>query len=135
MDVSKQTTAEKIVDFIGYSQAALQKAHQQLAEFKKTAAAVSAKIPQVVEALVANDRIDPSQREKAAQLLRDPETALEVLVEVAKHRNAEEARLGSPTQKTASAAPRAHAIGQRYAGPSEADRRFLEKLGLEPFVE
>lgn len=133
-DISKQTTAEKVIDLIGYSQAALTKAHQRIQALEKQAAAAASKIPQVVEALVENERIDPTQREKAAQQLRDPARALEILMAVARHRNAAElSHLGKPAEKVAE--HRSPIVGQRRYGPSEADIRYFERLGLQLSTE
>lgn len=129
-DLANQTTAEKVLDLIGYSQAALEKAHRRFRALDKQAAAIAEKIPQVVEALVENDRIDPRQREKAAQQLRDPVRALEILMAVAQHRNAAElSHLGKPVAKTAGPR-RSVVVGERHYGPSEADIRYFERLGL-----
>ncbi len=91
---------EKVIAHITVSDAAMQKA----AAIEKTAAAKQAQvnkmIPQVVDALVANERITPAQREKVAAMLADPVKALDLLIKTAAHKNAAEmAHLGSPVKQ------------------------------------
>lgn len=91
---------EKVIAHITVSDAAMQKA----AAIEKTAATkqaqISKMIPQVVDALVANERITPAQREKVAAMLADPVKALDLLIKTAAHKNAAEmAHLGSPVKQ------------------------------------
>lgn len=90
------TIPEKVVEYIGYSSAALEKAAAQMEQQEKQRQKVAALIPTVVDALVSGERIDENQREKAAEQLRDPVKVLEILSKVAVHRNASERALGEP---------------------------------------
>lgn len=92
---------EKVIEHITLTDSALKNA----AAMEKSAAAkqaqVDALIPQVVDTMIRHERIMPSEREKLAAMLRDPAKALELMIKVAGHRNAEEmAKLGAPTGQT-----------------------------------
>jgi hypothetical protein len=74
---------------------------------EKTAA--ESLIPEVIDALVTNERIRDDQREVVREKLAgDPMAALELLREVAKHRNAAEiGAIGTPVSTKAASARRA----------------------------
>ena len=57
---------------------------------------IQRRIPQVIEALVDNERILPQEKEAAAQALTDHAEALRLLENLAKHRTEKEASLGEP---------------------------------------
>jgi hypothetical protein len=133
------TLPEKIVEHIGYSSAALEKAAAAIAQTDRVKAACQALIPGVVDALVENERILPEQREKAAATLADPVKALELLAHVAQHRNAGEQRLGEPADgqlKTAAYDPGASLsnpyVGQRSTRVKQSDVNLFRRLGLAP---
>lgn len=126
---------QKIIDHIGYSNAALEKA--AAAQEKQAAAQreIESLIPACVDALVANQRIDSTEKQAAAELLKDPVKAIQLLTKVAAHKNAAEiSRLGSSTggqTKTAShnslSSPY---VGARSSGMKESDRRLFAGLGM-----
>lgn len=102
------TIPEKVIEYIGYSSAALEKAAELKRQGDEQQQKIAALIPAAVDALVSGERIDESQREKAAEVLKDPVKALEMLTKVAIHRNASEQALGTAVagdgkSKTASA--------------------------------
>lgn len=119
------TLAAKMADQIGFSNAALQKAAAFQDGVEKQAAACAALIPACVQALVDNERIEPGQAEKAAQMLKDPVKVLEILTKVAKHRNHSEQGLGTPVD--ASNDKSASAGGSKL---SPADQKFWADMGL-----
>jgi hypothetical protein len=96
MSQQTQTTAEKVIDMIGFSSAALTKAASSMAAKEAQDAKVAALIPAAVEALIQNERIAPHQKEAAAEALRDPVRALELITKLAGHRNTAERQLGTP---------------------------------------
>lgn len=147
---------EKLVDLIGYATAAAEKAaalateNEQLkkAAAEKSAAAtpsasVSAElIDAVTDALVVNGRISASQREKAAELLVNHESTLDLLVKVARHRVLDEqspAPIGklvpNETEKSASAGgnqqPLSPFVGERSTRLSPADQGLFRHFGVK----
>ena len=133
---------EKIIQHIEVTDAALQKA----AAFEKTAAAtksqVDALIPTVVDTMVQFQRINPDQREKLAELLRDPVQVLGLLIKTAGHRNIDEIgqlgqRVPAGQTKTAGAATRDPAssltnpnVGARTTMVKQSDLKLLHGLGI-----
>ena len=105
---SGMTLAEKVLEQIRVSDTVLQKAAAAEKTQQEKQAEVAARIPDVVDALLRNERIQPSQQEKLAGMLHDPVKVLELMVKVADHRNADEvAKLGQGVvggEKTASVA-------------------------------
>lgn len=121
---------ETVLQHIQCSHAALEAANTQLtkvAEVQKQAAEL---IPQVVEELVKHDRIDPAQREKAAELLKDPVQALKILLKTADANNTVKPKaLGTPTgaEKVAGAS-RPRYTGERTSEKTAADLAFERTL-------
>lgn len=134
------TLPEKVVDFIGYSSAALEKAaaHMQADEAQKQK--IASMIPAVVDALVAGERITDDQRTKAAEALRDPVKVLEILTKTALHRNTAERALGQPVAgqtKTASAynSLQDPNVGARTTKVKQSSVALFSRLGLNPPTE
>lgn len=127
------TLQEKMVHQVGFANAALEKAAAFKTAQEKVAADCAALIPDTVKALIANERILPGQEKEAAEALKDPRRALQILTKVAAHRNASEAnQLGHGVDakgntKTASAA----APASRSGGMKESDRKLWGGLGLQ----
>ena len=138
------TLPEKVIDLVGCSAAALEKAAEELDGVSTQKQACATLIPQVVDALIEHERITPDQREKAAQVLANPQDALELLMKVAAHRNTQEAtHLGSgvgpdgqtkqasdghdPTQSLSSP----H-VGARTTMVKQSDHNLFARLGLQP---
>ena len=88
--------AEKVIEHINVSHHALEKAAAAEDAANVKQAEVAALIPQVVDTMIQHERITPNQREKLAEMLADPAKALELMIKVASHRNADElAKLGT----------------------------------------
>jgi hypothetical protein len=84
------TLAEKVVDYVGYSSVALEKAAAAEAAREQDRAKCAGLIPQVVDVMVEHDRIEPGQRDELAEKLASHENCLELMVKLAGHRNASE---------------------------------------------
>ena len=138
-----QTLPEKVISMTGYADAALTKAAAQLAESEQREKEAAALIPRAVSALVSGERIEDTeeQRTKAAEILRDPVQALELLCKVAIHRNTSENSLGAPVDstgqtKTASNGQRPYDSlndprpGLRTTRVKQSDQAIFSKLGL-----
>lgn len=134
IDPATLSLPEKIVEHVGFANAALEKASGVIRGFETKQAKASALIPQAVDALVAGDRIqdNPQQREKAAAMLRDPEQALQLLIKVATHRNAQEGTVGRPhSEKQASHNTASNPyVGRRSSDVQDSDRALFAGLGL-----
>lgn len=135
------TLPEKVVDYIGYSSAALEKAAAQLQEQEAQQQKIASLIPAAVDALVAGERITEDQRTKAAEALRDPVKVLEILTKTALHRNTAERALGQPVPgqtKTASAQYNSlqdpH-VGARTTKVKQSSVALFSRLGLAPPTE
>lgn len=149
MSTPTMTLPEKVVDFIGYADAALEKAAEFQQQVSTKQKAAEALIPAAVEALVANERIQPTEKAKAAEVLKDPVQVLEILTKVASHRNpAELSTLGTPVNgngtKVASANGQSYDpaasltnpnVGARTTRVKQSDVVYLRALGLEPPTE
>lgn len=132
------TLVQKIIDYIGFSDAAMTKAaavlDQQTAQQEK----IAALIPAAVKACVENERIESHQKEALENALHDPVRAMELVVKLASHRNAAEmARLGTPVgQKTAGYDPTASLtsgyVGARDGRLKASDVKLFTGLGLNP---
>ncbi len=131
-----KTHSEKVLDFIELTGTIMEKSSKLVAEKTATDQKCAKLIPAAVNALLENDRIEPHEKEAAAQVLQDPAKVLEILIKTAAHRNdAERAKLGSPdkTEKSASAynSLKDPYVGRRAKpGKSESDLAFERKLGL-----
>ncbi len=89
------TLPEKVIEHIRVSDHALTKAAAAEEATRAKQAEVDALIPQVCDVMVQFERITPQQRDKLAEMLRDPAKTLELMIKVAGHRNADElAQLG-----------------------------------------
>jgi len=135
-DTSSRTLAEKVVDHIQLTDTALEKAAKAETEAAEKQAAVEALIPSVVDVMVQHERILPTQKEKLAEMLRDPVKTLELLAKTAEHRNADEvAKIGQgmPNEKTASynSLSNPH-VGAKTTQLAESERRLFAGLGLAP---
>lgn len=108
----------------------------QLANNEKTASNSQrpALITEAVDSLVKHERINPEQREKVASALTEnPNYALTLLRDVARHRNSTELAIGAPTGSTkvasAEAVKRPVIAGARPVDfdDTEHGRRFAER--------
>lgn len=127
------TTQEKVLEHIGYSAAAMEKAAAFQAHVAQQQTKIAGLIPACVKAMVENERVKPDEGEKLAKLLQDPVAVLELLTATAAHRNPSEAiALGRGVgQKQASAENRNVVVGgRRTSGLAESDRRLISGLGI-----
>jgi len=140
-DSATLTLPEKIVEFIGYSQAALEKAAALVADHEKKASALTECRKKAVEAMIEHERVRPDQRAKLAEALQDPVRALELLAKVAGHRNREElAHLGNGVDGNGRVKAAAHAdpsrslnspfVGARTTMIKQSDINLFSRLGL-----
>lgn len=135
---NKNEMVQKIIDYIGYSDAAMSKAAAVMQEKDEQAEKLAALIPQAVAACVEHERIEPHQKEALAEALTDPVRAVELVTKLAGHRNgAEAARLGTPVAtKTAGYDPEASLtsgyVGARDGRIKASDVRLFTGLGLNP---
>lgn len=102
-----------------------QEATAKEAEYEKQAQDLNKRIPSVVESLVSNGFMTVDQREKAAQALRTPAKALEILQRVAvsagtRKEAAVKTSLGTPATPTKTA-----------SANEKADDKFLTSFGLQ----
>lgn len=130
---------QKIIDYIGYSDAALTKAAAVIQEKDVEQQKIAELIPQAVKACVDNERIESHQKEALEQALKNPVRALELITKLAGHKNAAEmSRLGTPVgqQKAASYDP-ATSLTNGYVGARDgrvkaSDVKLFTGLGLNP---
>ena len=113
---------QALVDYVGHTQAALQKSASQVAELdaikaqQKQAAEL---IPAVVDELIAHHRIDPYQKEAALAALQDHTKTLQLFQRLGKP-------VGEDYNKSASYSP----IGGSPSTLRESDRRFFANMGV-----
>jgi len=94
-------------------------------------AAVAAAIPETVSALVKHERIFDHQSEKVASAVVNPVAALNLLRDVACHRNAVEiAPMGTSVGQEKSASTRSHISGAHISNWDNTDegRKFAKTL-------
>ena len=132
------TLVQKIIDYIGFSDAAMTKAAAVIEEQNAQQEKIAALIPAAVKACVEHERIESHQKEALEKALHDPVRTLELVVKLASHRNAAEmARLGTPVgQKTAGYDPTASLtsgyVGARDGRLKASDVKLFTGLGLNP---
>jgi hypothetical protein len=120
---------EMVLDHIACSHAALDKAHEFMQKQASVEKQIEELIPEVVEALVKHERIDPSQREKAAALLRDPVQALKILIKAADvNQTIRPKSMGVPHRNGANRSTVSDYRDFHAREESEAYRIFKEKL-------
>ena len=131
-----RTIQEKVLDYIEVTGAALAKAEKQAQDKQSQEQQLTQLIPGVVDKLLANGRIEPHQKTAAADLLRDPIKALEILGRTAEHRNDDEiGRLGSQVETKSASAHVPGGLNSPYVGyrgsqEKDSDRILFERLGL-----
>lgn len=127
------TLNEKVLETIQLSATALDKAEHELGVKRAADAKVAALIPSVVDILIANERIDPADREKAAAALADPARALEILIKTADPNNTIRPRqLGAAVQEKKASYDSLNDpyVGRRTSEEKESDRAYLRGLGI-----
>lgn len=138
--MSKNTNelVQKIIDYIGYSDAAMTKAASVLQERDEQHEKVAALIPAAVKACVENERIEPHQKEALAAALQDPARTMELVIKLAAHKNAAEmARLGTPVAEKAAGYDPTASLTSGYVGARDgrlkaSDVKLFTGLGLNP---
>lgn len=124
-------TQKKIVEYIKLSAPMLEQHLKSAADKEAQDSKVKQLIPQVVDALVQNGRLQDKDREKAAAALQDPVRALEIMINVSQHRAPEESGLGKPSTKQASAADADLYYGGVKSGKERpSDQRWFENIGV-----
>lgn len=109
--------AERALQLVELSNVAMEKAAAFEATVQQKQAAAHSKIAAVCDALIANERVRPDQREKLAEALRDHANTLDLLQGLAAHRTpAEAASLGQGRAGTGT--------GTKTAGAQSGDRPF-----------
>lgn len=133
------TLVQKVIDYIGYSDAALTKAAAVIKNHEEQAEKLAALIPAAVAACVEHERIEAHQKEALENALHDPVRTMELVVKLASHKNAAEmARLGTPVgqQKSASYDPSTSLtsgyVGARDGRLKASDVKLFTGLGLNP---
>jgi len=140
MPANNNALVQTIIDYIGYSDAAMTKAASVMQERDAQNEKIARLIPQAVAACVENERIEPHQKEALAAALQDPARAVELVIKLASHKNAAEmSRLGTPvgsTTKTAGYDPAASLtsgyVGARDGRIKASDIKLFTGLGLNP---
>ena len=131
--MSQSTIAQKVIDHIGFSSAALDKAGQAIEAQRAITEKCAELIPAAVDALVAKGLIEPDEKEAAATALTDPAQVIEILTKTAeRHDESAPGTLGQPTQKAAAVYNSLDNpfVGSRTPQATESDRRLFEGLGL-----
>ena len=137
MSQNNNALVQKMVDYIGYSDAAITKAAAVIAERDAQSEKLARLIPAAVQACVEHERVEPHQKEALAKALSNPVQAMELVIKLAAHRNAAEmSRLGTPVAatKTAGYDP-ANSLTSGYVGARDgrlkaSDIRLFQGLGL-----
>jgi hypothetical protein len=133
------TLVQKVIDYIGFSDAALTKAAGVIKNQEEQAEKLAALIPAAVAACVEHERVESHQKEALERALHDPVRTMELVVKLAGHKNAGEmARLGTPVgqQKTAGYDPTTSLtsgyVGARDGRLKASDVKLFTGLGLNP---
>lgn len=108
-------------EWVGHGLAGMEKAAQIREADEARRIAVNSLIPEVIDSLVANDRIRANQVEKCAEYLSDPVATLQLMKKLAAHDNSGESR--------------AHRMGKSvktagFNGGSDSDAHYFRTLGL-----
>lgn len=140
INVHNMTLPERVVEYVACTGAALDKAAAAMDIQKRQQQKIAELIPKAVDALVSGERIEESQREKAAEALRDPVRTLELLIKVAVHRNVSEQRLGQPVDQRQPYKAASHDPSRSLHGPfagrrttqvKQSDVNLFTRLGLD----
>ncbi len=137
--MSNETLPEKVLEYIEATGAVLEKSAALLTEKEAQEKKCATLIPTAVEALLSNGRIEPHQTKEAAELLKSPAMALEILIKTAQHRNdAERSKIGQPVDagQTKKANAGYSSLNDGYVGrrsrpdEPESSKAFKRGLGL-----
>ncbi len=134
MSTKQASYDEKVLDYIEITGAVLDKSAEAFKKKEASDKACAKLIPLAVQALLENERIEPHEKEAAAQVLQDPTKVLEILIRTAQHRNDNERpSLGTPV-KQASTKQAYDSLKNNYVGrkmhPDETESSKALKRGL-----
>lgn len=131
--MSNPILQQELLDYVQANGVLMEKAAEVHAQREAEKGACAALIPQAVQALLDNERIEPHQKEAAAQYLSDPVKVLEILIKTAGHRNqAEQQTVGKPVAPQGQVKKAgANNMGRRPAGESDAATQAMKtRLGI-----
>jgi hypothetical protein len=127
--------SQEVLQYLQVTSAAMDQAKREREKQAAAQAEVDKLIPQAAEALVKFARIDAVDRKEAEALLRDPVTALKILIKTA---NPSDTVEPTPLGDSANGRPQVkvahltHLLSPTGEQPSQArldaDRRYKEKL-------
>jgi len=139
MPADAQSIPERAVDFVGVSAAITEQYADTLEKQAAMQKEADALIPDVVQALLANGRIDPGQEKEATAALKSHTRTLQILLKTAAHRTDAEGSdiaMGRPAPAVKQAGARSSLtnpyVGARRADPfdTESNRALLRGLGI-----
>lgn len=136
--MDKNAFVQKIIDYIGYSDAAMTKAAAVIKEQEAQAEKLAELIPEAVKACVENERVESHQKEALAKALSNPVQAMELVIKLAAHRNAAEmSRLGTPVATKSASYDPTNSLTSGYVGARDgklkaSDIKLFQGLGLNP---
>jgi hypothetical protein len=126
--------AQRALQLVELSNVAMEKAAAFEETVQQKQAAANAKIASVCDALIANERVRPDQREKLAEALRDHANTLDLLQGLAAHRTpAEASSLGQGRAGTVTKTAGVQNVDRPFAGTlakKQASANLFSKLGL-----
>jgi hypothetical protein len=136
MPDTSNSLVKNMIDYIGYSDAAMTKAASVLKEREEQAEKLAHLIPEAVKVCLENERIEPQQKEALAKALENPVRAVELVIKLAAHRNAAEmARLGTPVASKSASYDPSNSLTSGYVGARDgklkaSDAALFRGLGL-----
>jgi hypothetical protein len=136
MPDTSNSLVKNMIDYIGYSDAAMTKAASVLKEREEQAEKLAHLIPEAVKVCLENERIEPQQKEALAKALENPVRAVELVIKLAAHRNAAEmARLGTPVASKSASYDPSNSLTSGYVGARDgrlkaSDAALWRGLGL-----
>ena len=108
----------------------LKRAQEKEAQHQQKMAAVAARIPATVDALMAGERIFAEDKQAVSQGLTDPVVALDLMAKLAYHRNGDEVTALGKTVSAAAPTNRFRVCGAPVADYDELEsgRKFRQAL-------
>jgi len=130
--MSTQSQAPKVLAHLRVTNEAMARFQDHLEKDAAVKEAVSAKVPEAVEALVSNERIFGHQSDEVAEKIASShEACIELIRDLACHRNAAELdAIGSPAGSEKTASAKTGPTGQRVADfdDTASGQAFRDKL-------
>lgn len=129
---------EQALDLVEITGAMIEKSAALVNEKEAQEQKCAKLIPAAAQALLDNGRIEPTEKEAAVEVLKDPAKVLEILIKTAQHRNdAERSRIGQPVDgQTKKASANYNSLTDGYVGrrhrpgESESDKALKRGLGI-----